>query len=333
MFEDFVPTPEQSSALIKAGSLNRRESLSASAELAKALELPLRQGILSGDILEGIFRKVPLASNATAEFPLHYLAPGTENQYVAYTIPNIGRIPEKHIEGDYVIVPIYDVGGSIDMGLKFARDARWDVLGDAANNLKMQFVKKMNDDGFHTILAAAADRNILVHDADASSGQFTKRVVSLGKTVMRRNGGGNSSSVNRGKLTDLFLSPESMEDIRNWGIDQIDEVTRREIYMAADGTLNRVFGVNLHDIDELGDGQEYQQYYINELSGTLPAGDVEIAVGLDLSKNDSFIMPVREELQVFEDETLHRQRRMGWYGWMELGFAILDNRRVILLSM
>lgn len=333
MFEDFVPTPEQSSALVKAGSLNRRESLSASAELAKALELPLRQGVLSGDILEGIFRKVPLAANATAEFPLHYLAPGTENQYVAYTIPNIGRIPEKHIEGDYVIVPIYDVGGSIDMGLKFARDARWDVVGDAANNLKMQFVKKMNDDGFHTILAAAADRNIVVYDADAATGQFTKRVVSLGKTVMRRNGGGNSSSVNRGKLTDLFLSPESMEDIRNWGIDQIDEVTRREIYMAADGTLNRVFGVNLHDIDELGDGQEYQQYYINELSGTLPSGDVEIAVGLDLSKNDSFIMPVREELQVFEDETLHRQRRMGWYGWMELGFAILDNRRVILLSM
>lgn len=333
MFEDFVPTPEQHSALVKAGSLNRRESLSASAELAKALELPLRQGVLSGDILEGIFRKIPLAANATAEFPLHYLAPGTENQYVAYTIPNIGRIPEKHIEGDYVIVPIYDVGGSIDMGLKFARDARWDVVGDAANNLKMQFVKKMNDDGFHTILAAAADRNIVVYDADAATGQFTKRVVSLGKTVMRRNGGGNSSSVNRGKLTDLFLSPESMEDIRNWGIDQIDEVTRREIYMAADGTLNRVFGVNLHDIDELGDGQEYQQYYINELSGTLPSGDVEIAVGLDLSKNDSFIMPVREELQVFEDETLHRQRRMGWYGWMELGFAILDNRRVILLSM
>lgn len=333
MFEDFVPNEETTATLVKAGSLNRRESLSHSAELAKALELPLRKGILSGDILEGIYRKVPLASNATAEFPLHYLAPGTENQYVAYTIPNMGRIPEKHIEGDYVIVPIYDIGGAIDMSLKYARDARWDVVQDAATNLRMQFVKKMNDDGFHTILAAAADRNIVVYDADAAAGQFTKRVVSLGKTVMRRNGGGNSSSANRGKLTDLFLSPESMEDIRNWGIDQIDEVTRREIYTAADGTLNRVFGVNLHDIDELGDGQEYQQYYLNELSGTLPAGDVEIAVGLDLSKNDSFIMPVREELKVFEDDTLHRQRRMGWYGWMELGFAILDNRRVILLSM
>lgn len=333
MFEDFVPTTEQAATLVKAGSLNHTVSLAASSELAKALELPLRKGILSGDILDGIFRKITLTENATAEFPLHYLAPGTENQYVAYTIPNIGRIPERHIEGDYVIVPIYDIGGSIDMALKYARDARWDVVGDAAENLRMQFVKKLNDDGFHTVLAAGVDRNIVVYDADAQPGQFTKRLLSLGKTVMRRNGGGNSSSTNRGRLTDLYLSPEAMEDIRNWGIDQIDEVTRREIYQAADGTINRIYGVNLHDIDELGDGQEYQQYYLNELAGTLPAGDVEIAVGLDLSKNDSFIMPVREELQVFEDPTLHRQRRMGWYGWQSQGFAVLDNRRVMIFSM
>lgn len=327
-----LQTPENDAVLVKAGSLNRRESLTHSAELAKAFTGPLREGVLSGDILGNIFQKVKLNSNATPEFPLHYLAPGTENQYVAYTIPNVGRIPEKHIEGDYVMVPIYDIGGSIDMALKYARDARWDVVADAGNNLRMQFVKKINDDGFHTLLAAAVDRNIVVHDADASPGQFTKRLVSLGKTVMRRNGGGNSSSVNRGQLTDLFFSPEAMEDIRNWGVDQIDEVTRREIY-TSDGKLNRIFGVNLHDLDELGDGQEYQQYYLNELAGTLPAGDVEICLGLDLSKSDSFVMPIREELQIFEDETLHRQKRMGWYGWMELGFAALDNRRAILLSL
>jgi len=36
------------------------------------------------------------------------------------------------------------------------------------------------------------------------------------KTVMRRNGGGNSTSANRGQLTDLYVSPEAVEDIRNW---------------------------------------------------------------------------------------------------------------------
>jgi hypothetical protein len=117
-----------------------------------------------------------------------------------------------------------------------------------------------------TLLAAGVDRNIVVYDSDAATGQFTKRLVSLMKTVMRRNGGGNSASNNRGMLTDLYVSPEAMEDIRNWGVDQVDEVTRREIYTAADGSVNRVFGVNLHDLDELGDGQEYQLFYENTLS-------------------------------------------------------------------
>ncbi len=327
------PTPEMNQLLVKAGSMNREESLAATAEIAKALELPLRKGVLDGDITSGIFEPVRLQTGASAEWPLDFLAPGTEKNFVAYTIPNHGRIPERHVEGDYVMIPMYEIGGSIDMLLKYARDARWDVVNRAMTVLRSQFVQKINDDAWQTILAAGVDRNIIVYDADANSGQFTKRLVSLAKTIMRRNSGGNSASTNRGKLTDLFLSPEAVEDIRNWGIDQVDEVTRREIYVAGDGSINRVFSVNLHDLDELGEGQAYQMFYTGSLSGTLPTGDVEIAVGLDLSKNDCFVMPIREGLQIFEDDTLHRSRRMGWYGWSEHGFAALDGRRVILLSL
>jgi hypothetical protein len=326
----FEPTPELTDLLVRSGSQNREVSLAACHEFAKALELPLRKGILSGDILSGLFEPIKLAPGATPEFPLDFLAPGSEKDFVAYVIPNHGYIPERHVEGDYVMVPTYDVGASIDYLLKYARDARWDVVGRAMEVLEAAFVKKMNDDGWHTLMAAAVDRNIVVYDSDANANQFTKRLVSLMKTVMRRNGGGNSSSTNRGILTDLYVSPEAMEDIRNWGIDIVDEITRREIYTAADGTLNRIFGINLHDRDELGVGQEYQLFYTNTLSGTLPSGKGEVVVGLDLRKRDSFIMPVRQEVQIFEDETLHRQKRAGFYGWAEQGFAVLDNRRVLL---
>ena len=326
----FQPTPELTDLLIRSGSPNREVALAANSEFAKALELPLRQGLISGDILDSIFEPIQLAQSATPEFPLDFLAPGTEKDFVAYTVPNHGYIPERHVEGDYVMVPTYDIGASIDYLLKYARDARWDVVGRAMEVLEGSFVKKMNDDGWHTLLAAGVDRNIVVYDSDTSAGLFTKRLVSLMKTIMRRNGGGNSSSTNRGMLTDLYVSPEAMEDIRNWGIDQVDEVTRREIYTAADGTLNRVFGINLHDRDELGAGQEYQLFYSDVLSGTLPTDKTELVVGLDLRKRDSFIMPVREQVQIYEDDTLHRQNRAGFYGWAEQGFACLDNRRVIL---
>ena len=329
----FEPTPELTDLLVKSGSLNKEEALAANHEFAKALELPLRQGVLSGDILDNIFEPIQLAQSATPEFPLDFLTPGTEKDFVAYTIPNHGYIPQKHVEGDYVMVPTYDIGSSIDYLLKYARDARWDVVGRAMEVLEASFVKKMNDDGWHTLLAAAIDRNIVVTDSDAAPGQFTKRLVSLMKTVMRRNGGGNSASNNRGMLTDLYVSPEAMEDIRNWGLDQVDEITRREIYVAADGTLNRVFGVNLHDRDELGEGQQYE-LFVNNVLGVSPVGtDKEFVVGLDLRKRDSFIMPVRQQVQIFEDDTLHRQKRAGFYGWSEQGFAVLDNRRVLLGSL
>ena len=328
----FVPTDRLNQVLRTSGSMKKEEALNATAEFAKALELPLRQGVLSGDILNGIFEPIQLQVNATPEFPLDFIAPGSEKDYVAYTIPNHGYIPQRNVEGDYVMVPVYDIGASIDWNLKYARDARWDVIGRAMEVFQAQFVKKLNDDGWHTLLASAVDRNIVVVDSDANPGQFTKRLVSLGKTVVRRNGGGNTTSINRGKLTDLFVSPEAIEDIRNWNVDQVDEFTRRDIFLSEDGVLTRIFGVNLHDIDELGEGQEYQLYSLNQLGVTLPANKVELMLGLDLRRRDSFVMPIREQVQVFEDDTLHRQKRGGIYGWAEQGFAALDNRRVILLA-
>ncbi len=328
----FTPTPEMDQLLIKSGSHRREEALAAQQELAKALELPLRKGLLFGNILDGIFEPIRLQQSASAEFPLDFLAPGTEKEYVAYTIPNHGRIPEKRVEGDYVMVPTYDIGASIDWLLKYARDARWDIVRRAMEVMEAQFVKKMNDDGWHTLLAAGVDRNIVVLDADANPGQFTKRLVSLTSTVMRRNGGGNSTSTNRGELTHIYMSPEGVEDIRNWGIDQVDEVTRREIFTATEGSLNKVFGKILVTVDEFGEGQEYQNYYLGALGGALPSGHVELAVGLDLRKNDSFIMPIREEVQIFEDDLMHRSKKAGLYGWAEHGFAALDNRRIVLLA-
>ena len=318
----------------RSGSADRNEAVAAQRELAVALETPRRKGVLVGDVLDGIFEKIQMAPGSAAEFPLDLLAPGTEGDHVAYTNPGHGRIPERAVEGDYVMVPTYSVASSIDYLLRYAKEARWDVIGRAMQVLEAGFTKKMNDDGWHTLLAAGVDRNILVYDGDASAGQFTKRLVSLLKTVMRRNAGGNSGSLNRGRLTDLYLSPEALEDIRNWGIDQVDEVTRREIYLSSDdgAAITRVFGVNLHDMDELGEDQEYQKFFTDQLHGAVESSDKELVVGLDLSASDSFIMPIKQDVQIYEDDTLHRHQRAGFYGWAEIGFAVLDNRRILLGS-
>lgn len=313
-----------------SGDPDKAIALAAQRQIAKAIETPLRKGIQAGNILSGIFTP---STDGTDEFPLDLLAPGTETQHVAYTNPGHGYIPQRSVESDYVRIATYSIASAIDFLLSYAANGNWNILSRATQVLENSFVKKMNDDGWHTILAAAADRNILVYDADAAAGQMTKRLLSLMKSVMRRNGGGNSVTA-RGRLTDLFLSIEGVEDIRNWGIDQLDDTSRREVYKAADSgaPLTNIYGVTLHDLFELGDGQEYQDYYITDLAASLSTSDTELVVGMDLSQNDSFIMPIKDPVKIFEDETLHRQQRQGFYGWARMGFGVLDSRRVLLGS-
>ena len=328
------PSDEFLSLLRRSGDTDIIVATAAQREFAKALELPLRKGVLTGNILGDIFEIINVEAGSTTEFPLDLISPGLEGEHVAYTNPGHGRIPERSVEGDFVMIPTYSVTSSIDYLLRYAREARWDIVAGAMQVMEAGFVKKLNDDGWHTILAAGVDRNVLVYDGDATAGMFSKRLVSLMQTVMRRNSGGNSASMGRGRLTDMYVSPEALEDVRNWGLDQIDEVTRREIYTASEGgaPITRIFGVNLHDIDELGVDQEYQDFFDVELGGALESSDTELVIGLDQSSSDSFVMPVKQTLQIFEDPTLHRQQRAGFYGWAELGFGVLDNRRVILGS-
>ncbi len=329
----FKPTAEQDQMLRNTASKNYQEAIAARLQLAEAMTLPLRQGVLPGDITSGIFQEIVLGpgSSSTPEFPLDWLAPGTENEFVAYAAPKAGYVPQRMISGDYVVIPTFRIVNAIDWDLSYAEDARWDIVGRASQVLRAGFTKKRNDDAMHVLIAAGKDRNLVIHNSDATAGFFTKRLVSLAQLIMRRNGGGNSTSINRGKLTDILLSPEALEDIRNWNVDQIDEVTRREIFLMND-TLTRVFGVNLHDVDELGEGQEYQTYYETTLGGSMGTRE-EIAIGLDLSTNDSFFNPVKKELTIQYDDTQRRSFRAGYFGESQEGFGCLDSRRVLLLAI
>lgn len=331
------PTPEQVALLRRTGSPNKAEALEAMHSLAQALQVPLRSALLDGDILGGIYASEILDPSATAEYQLDFYQTAQENDYVAYMVPSEGALPQRTITGDAVTISTYDVGNAIDWPLKYSTSARWNIVARAMEVLEAGFVKKMNTDGWRVIIAAGAGRTDysggapLVYDSAATAGQFTKRLISLMKTTMTRLAGGNSSTVNRGRLTDLYMSPEALEDIREWDSDEVDDDTRNRIFNASDEVLSSIYGVNLHTLDELGVGQEFQTYFAT-LGVNMGTDDEEIVVGLDLSHGDSFVMPVKRELAIFEDDMLHRRQKAGFYGWQEHGFAALDGRRVLLGS-
>ncbi len=320
--------------LRRCASDDQGVSMAARQEFAMAVQATIRQGLLVGDVAKEVFNQVPLGEDEYLEFTLDMLQPGEEDEFVAYTIPDTGKIPQRNVEADYVRIPYYRVGNSIDWDIRFSKKGRGFQIGRINEIYQAGFTKKLNDDGWQTLIAAAADRNILIYDADAAAGQFTKRVLGLAKLAMRRNGGGNSATIKRSELTDVFCSPEAEEDVRSWGIDQISEQVRTNIYYAQDGSseLLSIQGVKLHTLDEFGEGQIYQDFYINGLGASLQASDVELAIGLDLKNRDAFWMPMKEDIQVFDDMTKHREQKQGIYGWGSFGFGVTDSRRAIALS-
>lgn len=325
-------TPRQQALLRLTASNNRDVALAAQRAMAQALDAPLRQGIFDEDNLGMIYRREVLPAGATPNYPLDFVRPGTEDlDFTAIALPKQGRLPERHVEGDELWVPTFQIGNSIDWSLRYARDARFDVVRRALEVYRMGYTRKINEDGWHTVLTAADARGLVVTDSVAAPGQFTKELVAKMQTAMTRNAGGNGQA---GKLTDLYISLEAMEDIRAYDIAEIDDLTRRDILRSTPDGLASFYGTTLHFMTEFGVGQEYQLYLSAVLGRAVTAVDAtdeEFVVGLDLSTNDSFVQPIRQELQTFEGgPELHRQQRAGVYGWMEHGFAVLDNRRCLL---
>lgn len=333
---------EQTLELLRAmASRDQRKADAARKAFAQELVSPLRRGIFDADNLGEIYNPQVIPYGSTASYPLDFVRPGDEDTYTAYTLAEQGRLPERRVEASEINVPTFKIGNSIDWDIKFMKEARWDVVKRALQVFEAGFVRKINSDGWRCVLAAAADRGLVV-EADgaavltgsasclttaAGAGEFTKELVSRMHTAMTRGAGGNG---NAGRLTDLYLSLEAMECVRAWDASRIDEFTRREIFVSAEKGLAEIYGVIMHAMTEFGQDQEYDAFLESVLSLSKPSGTEQFVLGLDLSTEDSFVMPIKEELEVYDDEALIRFQRMGIFGWMRHGFACLDNRRVLI---
>ncbi len=336
-------SPESVAMLKATASSAEPERLTAQRAMAAELNWPLRQGVFDRDNLGEIFERQVLAPGAQANYPLDFIQPGSEDDFIAFTLPKQGRVPERHVEGDELWVPTFRIGNAIDWDIRYAEEARFDVIMRAIRVYEAGFVRKINSDGWRVLLSAADGRGLVISAlGDAaftgstltptpSAGQFTKELISRMRTAMTRGAGGNGNS---GRLTDVYLSLEAMEDVRAWDTNEIDEFTRREIFVSREYGLASIYGVVLHEMTEFGEEQEYEAFVTDVLGRshqTVASVTLrEYCLGLDLSTMDSFVMPIRKELETYEDPALYRQQRAGIYGWMEHGFAALDSRRVLL---
>ena len=179
-----------------------------------------------------------------------------------------------------------------------------------------------------------------INPASTGAGYFSKELVNKMMVGFKRTGR---------TLTDLYLSPEAAADIREWTNTDIDPVTRREIFQSSG--MGSIWNVQLHEVQHLGatglyninsNDSEYGKFFVDgsgaynsytpdhanktNADGTIHTlGETQI-LGFDLSVNDSLVMPIRSEYTAFDDPTLLRVQKAGFFGWAEIGMGVLDAR-------
>lgn len=322
-------TDAERQILQATASTNEDEANKAQKALAQVMSQAWRAGVLEPDLLGTIFSRIDLPGGIDAKFPFDFYSPGGEGRHKAFVVPSHGKIPDRVIEGDEIRVPTYKIANAISWSLDYARDARWDVVSRAIEVFTNGFIRKMNDDGWHVILKTAKESSVgVVSDSAATSGTFTKKLLLDMMVAIKRQDGGRNT-----RLTDLYLSPEAISDIRNLTHTQVGEVALLKLITEGEEMIPSLFGVKFHEMQEFGYAQEYNDYLLNTLGASVASSDQEFVVGLDLLHRDQFVMPIREQMQMFEDRLLHRTMKNGVYGWMELGFAALETRRVVLGSL
>ena len=189
------------------------------------------------------------------------------------------------------------------------------------------------------------------------------KLITKAKRVNASWSGGTPTGARHG-ITDLLVSPEVVESIRSMAYNPVNtcqatagvtsipatDAIRTEVWKSSGVT--EFFGINIMEILELGDGKRYNTVF-DTVAGTTDyldhdsttassqfAGATEqIIVGLDRSR-DALVRAIAVDSDtgsefnlVADDQFSIRQQRIGYYGSLEEGRMVLDNRALVGLIM
>jgi len=193
-----------------------------------------------------------------------------------------------------------------------------------------------------------------------SSGQLLlddfNRLMTRAKRINTSWAGGTPVGEGNRGVTDLIVSPEVVQSLRAMAYNPINTKTspagdttsgitatddmRNAIYNNAG--IPEFYGVNIMELQEMGKGQRYNKIFAGfspavetDATGAVAAfsdSSHEIALGLDRSR-DTMLRAVATDAEtgsefslVADDQYSVRQNKIGYYGSVEEGRMILDNR-------
>lgn len=244
--------------------------------------------------IRSIFKPERLPAGAQARYDIPF-----EDIQCCWTMPQIGGIPQVQLEGTEIYVTTFGLDAAVQYQMDVAEQGRFSVGELATQLLKNKVIEQEELAGWSLIKAHAA---VLGTD---------QQVASTGLDVGTFNNIVTKGDILRRKMTDMYVSPLRYSDLRDWVTTTAysDGMKDRAYGM---GGMSNVWDVNIHKV----------------YNADLVADDKAYAFG----QRDGFtygVMPIRKELQTFDNPIAIMEWKIGIMARELLGFGVLDEKGLI----
>lgn len=361
----FEKTPEQVELVKAMGSSNKVQALEAQDAFAAFIAPVIQEVLLQAGTAAAIYEDMSYDEDDSPSIPVDLYYGEPEGTFSVWQQTVAGGLPTQQIGSFQEIkVSTYPLDSAISFDKRYVRKCRLDVVARGLERLSNDVLIKQERNAWYVVLKMLADAQTkgVNHVFKAqTSDVFQVEDINKAITLLKRlnaayNGATPVGNEGRG-LTDLYVSPEIMEQIRGFAYNPVNtkqavggatsipltDSVRERIFNAAG--MTDIWGVTLHELLELGVGRKYNVLF-DEIAGAKnfakPDGTSsgafadtdEILIGIDRSRR-SFIRTLAVNAETGgsfnlrpDDQFLARSGKVGFYGGLEEGRVGLDSRAV-----
>lgn len=346
-------TDEQVELVKAMASRNRDVAYEAQMALAEFIGPVLAEVVNQAPTLSNLFTNFQFNEMDSPSIPLDLYYDITAPDYVkVYSTSVPGGLPTNTVTptASELKFTTYRLDSAIDFDKRYAAKSRLDVVGKSFTRVAQEILLKQESTSANLILGSLkdAETNGNAHTQAATGATLVledfNKLLTLAKRINTAWTGGTPENRIKG-VTDLIMSPEAVEGLRAMAYNPVNTVgnsiggssndypipatdeMRNAIYR--NSGIPEFYGISIMEINELGTNQKFTKVW-----NALPTvtTNTDLVIGLDRSRESLFRAVAldaesgSEFTLLADDQYSVRQQKIGYYGSIEEGRMVLDNR-------
>lgn len=343
-------TDEQVELVKAMASRNRDVAYEAQQALAEFIGPVLAEVVNQAPTLSNLFTTFQFNEMDSPSIPLDLYYDVTAPDYVkVYSTTVPGGLPTNTVTPTVSEMKFntYRLDSAVDFDKRYAAKSRMDVIGKTFTRVAQEILLRQEETSANLILGSLADAetNGQKHTFQAAGPSLIlddfNKLLTLAKRI---NTAWTGSAPEGGRIkgiTDLIMSPEMVQGLRSMAYNPINTKGNNNDIPATDEMRNAIYnnggipefyGISIMEINELGTVNTEKQKFVNTWNALSSNSDDDLVIGLDRSRESLFRAVALDaetgsemNLQA-DDQYSVRQQKIGYYGSMEEGRMVLDNR-------